>query len=105
MLAKLIATFALVLTAACDTNLLVSTTDSFTVISPANSIAVIEPWFAIYRPSMIGNNAQTIYFNSSGYTPPNFKAVFQALFYSSCPHATTTLVIQADDSFVALLNG
>ena len=53
MLAKLIATFALVLTAACDTNLLVSTTDSFTVISPANSIAVIEPWFAIYRPSMI----------------------------------------------------
>ena len=53
---------------------------------------------------MIGNNAQSLWVNSNGFTP-GLKVIFKSVFYSACPQSAATLVIQADDSFTALLSG
>lgn len=102
---KAIIILALLCAFSMQQTVLISSSAANTIITaPANYHSVVEAYHTSLNPNYIGYNAQWIYKNGSDAWPIGDAVTFVAYFYADCQQ-NATLIITADNSFSASLNG
>jgi hypothetical protein len=102
---KLILLLSFLCMIAMQTNVLLSSSTSNTIITaPASQTVAVETFHTTNNLNFIGYSAQWLWLAGSDSWPNNYKATFQASFYADCL-STGTLIITADNIFSASLNG
>jgi len=84
--------------------LLKSAPENTKVTYPKHSYTVLEEYYEKYHPDFIGYGAKWVYKNGCGGWPIGDKTTFVVNFYADTT-SEAYLVIAADDSFTAVLNG
>lgn len=87
-----------------QTVLVTSNTNNTVITSPASVSVGVDPYHSTYQPNYLGNGALWIWQSGSGSWPNLYSVHFKTEFYVNC-QSPATLIITADNSFSASING